>query len=95
MNFVKGDCELGEMDFQILPHALRAYLPESCGIAPNIDFSRGFPNPWLLEYTDISVPAQHMQDGKKYDAEVILSHSYSVNKTGKEVSPELVLALLS
>lgn len=80
MHFVKGNCSFEELDFQILPHALRVYQPKHCVETPNIDFSMGFPNPWLLDFTDISVPSQHVQNGKQYDAEVVLSHTYSVDK---------------
>jgi hypothetical protein len=43
----------------------------------NIGFSQGFPDQWHLTYTDIKVPSEHMQDGKRYDAEVVLSHEDS------------------
>ena len=46
----------------------------------------GFPDPWLLSFTDISVPSQHTLDGKRYDAEVVLSHVYSVNTDDRQVS---------
>jgi hypothetical protein len=65
---------------------LRAYQPKSCDSQPNIDFSRGFPDPWHLSFTDISVPSQHVQEGKRYDAEVVLSHVYSKNRPNKLVS---------
>ena len=70
------------MDFQILPHVLRAYQPpvEHCLSLPWIDFSWTFPVPWIPTFTDISVPSHHMQDGKRYDAEVVISHVYAHNK---------------
>jgi hypothetical protein len=71
------------------PVVLRAYQPESCGAQPNIDFSRGFPDPWYLSFTDISVPSQHVQGGKRYAAEVVLSHVYSKDKSDKYVSSQL------
>jgi hypothetical protein len=86
MNFVTGNCKFNQVDFQILPHVLRAYQPERCGALPNIDFSMGFPHPWHLSFTDISVPSQHAQEGKRYDAEVVLSHVYSKNNAEKLVS---------
>jgi hypothetical protein len=48
---------------------------------PNIDYSWGFPYPWLLRFTDVTVPSQHTLNGKRYGAEIILSHTYSVNFT--------------
>jgi hypothetical protein len=57
-----------------------------CSADATIDFSAGFPDDWNLKFTDIKVPSEHVQDGKQYDAEVILSHVYSKNKTDKFVS---------
>ena len=88
MHHGPGQCSLAKFDFQILPHVLRAYLPAKCpGEWPWIDFSMGFPDPWQLRFTDISVPSQHVQDGVRYDAEVVLSHVYSKNNPKKLVSP--------
>jgi len=85
MHFRKGNCLFQDMTFEILPHALRANQPPKCGFEPMIDFSRGFPVPWKLDFTDISVPSQHTQDGKRYDAEVVLSHSYSKDDKTKVI----------
>lgn len=87
MRYWAGKCRLSKMDFQILPHVLRAYQPNSCPgeFQPSIDFSRGFPEPWLLSFTDISVPAQHVIDGKHFAAEVVLSHTYSIDKSDRLV----------
>jgi hypothetical protein len=41
---------------------------------------------WLLRFTDISVPSQHTLEGKRYAAEVVMSHVLGVNKTDKEVN---------
>lgn len=88
MHHGPGQCSLTNFDFQILPHVLRAYLPNKCpGEWPWIDFSMGFPDPWQLRFTDISIPSQHVQDGVRYDAEVVLSHVYSKNNPKKLVSP--------
>jgi hypothetical protein len=73
---LEGNSRFGGFRFEILPHVLRAYQPSHCGATPNIEFSMGFPRPWLLEITDISVPSQHLINGKRYDAEVVLSHTY-------------------
>jgi hypothetical protein len=79
MNYIRGNCRFNKMDFQILPHVLRAYQPQSCDVEPTIDYSQGYNVPWRLEFTDISVPSQHKQDGRRYDAEVMLHHTYGVN----------------
>ena len=73
------------MKFEIMPHVLRVYQPDECGEWPVIDFSKGFPVPWLLQFTDISVPSQHTQDGQRYHAEVVLSHVYSMDNGAKMV----------
>lgn len=87
MHFNKGNCRFGEMRFEILPHVLRAYQPkDGCQIDPCIDFSYGFPDEWLLRFTDISVPSQHTVEGKRFAGEVVMSHVLGVNKTNKEVS---------
>jgi hypothetical protein len=43
---------------------------------PELDYSKGFPNFWQLSHTEISVPSQHTQEGKRYDVEVSLAHAY-------------------
>lgn len=93
MRYFAGECRFNKMDFQILPHVLRAYQPrQNCSgdFQPGIDFSRGFPHPWLLSFTDISIPSQHVIDGKRYDAEVVLSHTYSIEKGDRLVRTGLV-----
>ena len=89
MIFQEGNCEFEDMDFEILPHVLRANQPRvPCSDPPNIDFSWGFPDPWLLAYTDVVVPSLHRQDGHQYDGEIVLSHTYSVDEADKRVSHE-------
>jgi hypothetical protein len=43
---------------------------------PRLDYSKGYSDWWFLSQTDISVPSEHVQHGKRYDAEVVLSHFY-------------------
>jgi len=53
---------------------------------PKLDYSKGFPDWWFLSHTEVTVPSEHTQHGKRYDAEVHLSHFYSVEherKVGK------------
>lgn len=76
MNIVKGDCAFPELEFEILPHVLRVKQPETCAQNAEIDFSRGFPIPWVLSFTDLSTPSQHVIDGERFDAELVLSHTY-------------------
>lgn len=42
MKHIIGDCKFRTMDFQILPHVLRMYVPKRCPSQhPQIDFSKG------------------------------------------------------
>lgn len=84
MNYVEGNCKLGQQRFVVLPHVLRVYH-ERCRVKPLADFSLGFPFPWVLKFTDVSVPSQHMMDGKRYPAEIVMSHVYSVDNGAKQV----------
>jgi Eukaryotic-type carbonic anhydrase len=43
-----------------------------------IDFSKGFSTWWHLSHTDLHVPSEHTQEGKRYDAEIQLYHFYSI-----------------
>eukprot|EP00536_Pseudo-nitzschia_multiseries_P002979 jgi/Psemu1/184841/e_gw1.42.19.1 len=44
-----------------------------------IDFSKGFSHWWYLSHTDIHVPSEHTQEGKRYDAEIQMYHFYSID----------------
>ena len=46
---------------------------------PKLDYSKGFPDWWYLSQTDITVPSEHVQHGKRYAAEVKLSHFYELD----------------
>lgn len=96
MRIYVGECKLDNMNFQILPHVLRVYQPqEPCPGRrnPSIDFSQGYPNPWMLSFTDISVPSQHKIDGRQYDAEVVLSHTYSVPQNTDRLVSQLCIRM--
>jgi hypothetical protein len=92
MHSSRGTCGFGNMRFTLERHGLRAYQPldengeSTCRIPANIDYSMGFPDRWHLVHTDIKVPSEHMQDGKRYDAEVQLHHIYSKNREHRLVS---------
>jgi Eukaryotic-type carbonic anhydrase len=42
-----------------------------------IDFSKGFSDWWHLSHIDVRVPSEHIQQGRRYDAEIQLYHFYS------------------
>jgi len=44
-----------------------------------IDFSKGFSDWWYLSHTDVHVPSEHTQEGKRYDAEIQMYHFYSID----------------
>lgn len=47
---------------------------------PRIDFSKGFPDWWFLSHTDVKIPSEHTQEGKRYSAEVQMYHFYSKSR---------------
>lgn len=97
MAFLRGSCGFGRMKMTMERHGLRAYQPMNpdgsvdCAEPANIDFSMGFPEPWHLVYTDFKVPSEHMMDGKRYDAEIVLAHIYSVDKPNKHIGKVAVM----
>jgi hypothetical protein len=83
-------------NFHIQRHALQintpvtksgklACTPSSDGTPkyPRADYSKGFPDWFLLDHTDIIVPSAHTQEGKQYDAEVHLASFYEVDDIEK------------
>ena len=44
-----------------------------------VDFSKGFINWWFLNHLEIKTPSEHVQEGKRYDAEVQMGLFYSVS----------------
>ncbi|KAG7370840.1 Eukaryotic-type carbonic anhydrase [Nitzschia inconspicua] len=93
MNFEDGTCRWDDMEgqFKISPHALQIHFPMrsngdiDCADAtgrrkyPRLDYSKGFPDWWHLDRTDIKVPSEHTQHGKRYAAEVSLAHFYELD----------------
>jgi hypothetical protein len=93
MNFEDGSCEWDDMKghFEISRHALQIHMPMrsdgdiDCSDAdgrrkyPRLDYSKGFPDWWHLDRTDIKVPSEHTQHGRRYAAEVSLAHFYEVD----------------
>mmetsp|Transcript_20140 Transcript_20140/g.33400 ORF Transcript_20140/g.33400 Transcript_20140/m.33400 type:complete len:589 (-) Transcript_20140:285-2051(-) len=45
-----------------------------------IDFSKGFNRWWFLSHMDLKIPSEHVQEGKRYSAEVQLHHFYSTSR---------------
>lgn len=86
MHSSKGTCSYDGVKWSLERHGLRVTQPldengqNTCDTPASIDFSMGFPNRWNLVHTDIKVPSEHMQDGKRYAAEVQLAHIYSKKK---------------
>jgi len=93
MNFQDGTCKWDDMSesFEISRHALQLHTPMrnngdiDCANAqgermyPRLDYSKGFPDWWHLDRTDIKTPSEHTQHGKRYAAEVTLAHFYELD----------------
>mmetsp|Transcript_28487 Transcript_28487/g.77135 ORF Transcript_28487/g.77135 Transcript_28487/m.77135 type:complete len:1149 (+) Transcript_28487:390-3836(+) len=93
MNFEDGSCRWEDMEdsFEISKHALQIHTPMrrngdiNCANAdgerlyPRLDYSKGFPDWWHLDRTDIKTPSEHTQHGKRYAAEVTLAHFYELD----------------
>lgn len=92
-DLVDNDESIHRNNFLIRRHALQILIPVDEGGElkcynksidddkqyPRLDVSKGFPQYFHLAHTEISVPSQHTQEGKRYDAEVSLAHFYSVD----------------
>jgi Eukaryotic-type carbonic anhydrase len=89
-DIVKNGFSEHENNFKINRHNLQILQPIDddgnlrCGSTegsqfPRIDYSKGFPDWWHLSHTEVTVPSEHTQEGKQYDAEVQLEHFYSVD----------------
>jgi len=99
MNFEDGSCTWDDMEdsFEISAHALQIHTPmrrngdidcaNSNGerLYPRLDYSKGFPDWWHLDRTDIKVPSEHTQHGKRYAAEISLAHFYEVDHYKNQV----------
>jgi hypothetical protein len=83
IKYEKGTCDWYDFQdqFEITRHSLRFSVPllangdvdcEKDGqrAYPRCDYSKGFPDWWWLDHVDIQVPSNHVQEGKRYDAEV-------------------------
>lgn len=84
--------------FTIERHALQIHTPqlsngeidcyseEKGRRYPRLDYSKGFPDWWWMQRTDIMVPSQHAQEGVHYAAEVHLAHFYELEHYKNAVS---------
>lgn len=68
------DCVRANMTYAITPFALRAYYPDdgSC-VRPTIELS-GFQDPFVLVWMEVHSRAEHVIDGRRFDAELQLMH---------------------
>lgn len=104
MMYRDDTCSWSDMkdQFAIERHALRLSVPirpngdidcerESDGFRqfPRLDYSKGFPDWWWLDHTEITVPSSHTQEGKQYAAEVILAHFYEIAHEKNQVGRQL------
>jgi len=99
MNFEDGTCKWDDMEdsFEINEHALQIHTPmrgngdincansEGERLYPRLDYSKGFPDWWHLDRTDVKVPSEHTQHGKRYAAEISLAHFYELDHWKNQV----------
>ena len=89
--------------FTIERHALQIHTPQLSNgdIAckernrrryPRIDYSKGFPDWWWMQRTDVMVPSHHTQEGFQYAAEVTLAHFYEINHVKNQVRCNVCLS---
>lgn len=82
--------------FTIERHALQIHTPQlpngdiDCWSRnkrryPRLDYSKGFPDWWHLQRTDVMVPSQHIQEGVRYAAEITLAHFYEISHVKNQV----------
>ena len=99
MPYRPDTCKWEDMQdqFTIERHALQIHTPQlpngdidclSWGKRryPRVDYSKGFPDWWQLQRTDVMVPSQHIQEGVRYAAEVTLAHFYEISHPKNQVS---------
>lgn len=53
---------------------------------PRLDYSKGFPDWFFLQHTEIMIPSQHTQEGTQYAAEITLAHFYEIAHVKNKVS---------
>ena len=93
MQYLDGTCTWDDYKdhFTIERHALQIHTPvngngdvdcvapDGTRKFPKLDYSKGFPDWWLLSRTDIYLPSNHVQEGHRYAAEVVLAHFYEID----------------
>lgn len=109
MQFRDDTCSWEDMKdhFSIARHALLINVPQmddgeiDCYSEdkgrryPRLDYSKGFPDWWFMQRTEIMVPSQHSQEGVHYAAEVVLAHFYEKDHYKNKVSSAVVLIVLA
>jgi hypothetical protein len=99
LQFKDDTCTWDDMrdQFEINRHALQIHVPTredgkiDCWVQgegrkfPRLDYSKGFPDWWWMQRTDIVMPSLHWQEGHQYAAEVTLAHFYEVAHSKNEV----------
>lgn len=70
------DCKENDLTFEITPHSLKAYFPDTDDYCrrPSIDMSNKFRFRWFLTWMELHVRAEHVVDGRRYDAELQMYH---------------------
>lgn len=50
--------------------------PDGYPLWPKLDYSKGFPEYWWMSHLEIKTPSEWTQEGKRYDAEIVMSQFY-------------------
>jgi hypothetical protein len=77
---VADDAPANPDDELKIGYQLKCFLEGRGRLWGRIDFSKGFSKWWFLSHMDLKVPSEHVQEGKRYSAEVQLNHFYSASR---------------
>lgn len=68
------------IDIPMLPNGdIDCVTPDGLRQFPRLDYSKGFPDWFWMDSTEIMMPSNHVQEGKRYAAEVVLQHFYEID----------------
>jgi hypothetical protein len=87
-----GDCTREDIAFDITPYSLRAYFPtsnEQCE-RPELIVPGRF-DPYALLWMELHARAEHVVEGKRYDAELQMVHAGTARDEGQLMTVSLMI----
>lgn len=86
------DCNRSDVTFDISPYSLRAYFPvdDTLCVRPGIVMS-GVGDPFVLVWMELHARAEHVIDGRRYDAELQMVHLGTGNATTEMATVSLLI----